>query len=959
MKMPYAAHCIVALAIFVSSARPVQAAGELGAVVGYLDNDVSPATGIVTTWDSAALVALGENHRSVALDFGAPQRVHTIRLRDSDDASRTGAADLTVWHSDDNVSYTQATGWTLASQVLDGRLVHTLRGPAFTARYVKVASALADPSPTFLLQRLQEDICAHSVTVGLLNNDNDPATGSVLSWGGTASVALDYQRRSVVLDFSTVQRVGHVRLSDSNDATRVAAANYTVWRSNDNVTYTEVRGWSWVSRLAEGRIVHTLVGLDFEARYVKINTTFSDTAYTFVLSNLQEDVSALAPASRDTGVAIHSDGDRLFPPGASNLGSPADVVRDTIIAEVNALADAGFRTLKMGMGTDVVNWPSTAGSSRDWRLDDPVWALSAEAWSTYADLRGRALTARNLFSAGLDPLAIAGRQARLRGMQFIISFRVADTHFTVNPTGFPLTSKFYLDGEASAVASERVAIKHDGRSPVPGYVNFDRLMNMDRENVRTHRLRVLLEAIERYKDVADGLELEFTRSVALFPFGQGAAKAHLITAFIQDVRDGIHQLEAGSALRVLGLRVPSDQGVGANQGLDTDALIAARLVDYIVPSTVMTVPHDMDIRSWVAAARPAHPFDPGVAIYAGLPARKPSGWTFPLEYGNPAAYVLATGAENEHHYGAARAFFKMGGDGIEIYNFAAGVASSSGRKRLQALVTNLDHAADVGKERRIFAVTPRWTKPYEGRLEHVKKLPAEFRSNGTVWVNSVDGSLVQQSGNRHLSAIYLAGVEARPVDETWLFRIGIRALSGQALDLTALSLRVLLNGVVLWDGLIQGAQPATLVAVGNPTSPPAFPAPTHYLTIPIAPNFPLTEGEFNAVAIEQNAVDGGRPGFGLQEIQIGAFPRASVTVEEPGSAPWIAIAGLSLTHDGRIEFAVAGPAGLDYEVERSRDLTEWESIAWGTVTVPPSVFTEPLELVSDVRFYRVRSVPPS
>src|SRR5690606_33608485 len=129
-----------------------------------------------------------------------------------------------------------------------------------------------------------------------------------------------------------------------------------------------------------------------------------------------------------------------------------------------------------------------------------------------------------------------------RGMYFILSYRVADTHFTSDPADYPLTSKFYLDSEASTNPANWVAISHNGSSPVPGYVRFDRLMNVDRVRVRNHRLGVLFEALDRYKTVADGLELDFTRSVGLFPFGDGSSKTGIVDDFIQDVRNKIDEL---------------------------------------------------------------------------------------------------------------------------------------------------------------------------------------------------------------------------------------------------------------------------------------------------------------------------------------------------------------------------------------------------------------------------------
>ncbi|WP_157741014.1 discoidin domain-containing protein [Jiangella sp. DSM 45060] len=705
-------------------------------------------------------------------------------------------------------------------------------------------------------------VSGSSPVAGLLTDDTDPATGSVTSWGGTGGVAVDYLRRSVALDFSAPQRLRSVVLRDRDATSRAGADDYTLWYSDDNVTYQQLTGWHLDEAVVDGRLTHTFIGFDVTARYLKINTGFTDTAYTFSLLGLQADLVSAPFTAPDFGVMLHSDGDRLFPPGDLNCvenstpcGVDALSARDTIQSEVDAIAAAGFGTLKIGLGTDVLNWDSQVGSGRDWRLDDPDWALPAGAWATYKDLRGRAHTARNLFQAGVDPVPVAAERARALGLKVFLSYRVADTHFTANPAGYPLTSEFYLTSEASADPADQVAISHSGASPVPGYPRFDRLMNLNRPRVRQDRLAVIEEALGRYDDVIDGFEADFSRSVALFPLNQGSANTAVVTQFLQDVRTAAGPLP-------LSIRVPGSQDVAVQQGLDVTELIRSRTVDVVVPTNVMTVAHDMDIRPWLAAAVPTGAGDQGVAVHAGLPARKPSGWSFPETYTDPGTYALSTSAENEQLLGATLGYRSMGAAGVELYNFAGLVASPAGRTRLAWLVAHLAAGASIDGLDRVFAVTPMYAKPYEGRFEHVKSLPAQFHQNGSAWSNSTDGAWAALPGNVHSSSIHVDG-RADAATETWLLRIGIRAIAGQPLDLTALSLRITVNGTgVLWDGPVQVSPPAGLTA-------PA-PAPTHYVTIPIAPGAPLADG-VNDIEIRQNPTPAGLFGVAVQEIQIGVF----------------------------------------------------------------------------------------
>ena len=125
---------------------------------------------------------------------------------------------------------------------------------------------------------------------GLRNADTDPATGALPGFGGTGGAAVDYQRRSVGADLSAVTTVRRIELVDRDDASRLTTDDYTLWVSQDNIAYEEVTGWSLSAEVVNGQLVHTFDGFESAARYVKINTRYEDTAYTFVLANLTRDV---------------------------------------------------------------------------------------------------------------------------------------------------------------------------------------------------------------------------------------------------------------------------------------------------------------------------------------------------------------------------------------------------------------------------------------------------------------------------------------------------------------------------------------------------------------------------------------------------------------------------------------------------------------------------------------------
>ncbi|SDT21601.1 BNR repeat-like domain-containing protein [Jiangella sp. DSM 45060] len=167
---------------------------------------------------------------------------------------------------------------------------------------------------------------------GLLNADSDPATGRVPAFGGSGSVALDYQRRSVAADTAAQHRIegAELVLSASGSAPiRLSAADYTLWISDDNITYQPVLGWSFESRSEDGRTIHAFDGFEATGRYLKINTRYQDTAFTAVLRNLSADVRVFGLSEPppevvndtglevvDRGVAYADDSESAFRPAA-------------------------------------------------------------------------------------------------------------------------------------------------------------------------------------------------------------------------------------------------------------------------------------------------------------------------------------------------------------------------------------------------------------------------------------------------------------------------------------------------------------------------------------------------------------------------------------------------------------------------------------------------------------------
>lgn len=107
----------------------------------------------------------------------------------------------------------------------------------------------------------------------------------------------------------------------------------------------------------------------------------------------------------------------------------------------------------------------------------------------------------------------------------------------------------------------------------------------------------------------------------------------------------------------------------------------------------------------------------------------------------------------------------------------------------------------------------------------------------------------------------------------------------------------------------------------------------------------------------QNGTGSAAPVFYLDDIGFTtAYASDRVFIQGvPPPAARLELQGLALTANGRIQFTVTGTAGLPYAVERSTDLTTWQTVANGTVTTPAGTFTETqTQANAERRFYRAR-----
>ncbi|MEF3304104.1 DUF2341 domain-containing protein [Paenibacillus sp. GYB003] len=172
----------------------------------------------------------------------------------------------------------------------------------------------------FLLQAAPDGTLSYSSSqvpynrrIGYLNDDTNPSAGNLGSFGFTGSFALDYQNRSIGMDFGRVESIREIKLYDNNASSRLGQSNLSVYVSETNAgDWRPVTGWTF--NKTNGVI--TIGGLSAQARFVKVHQNFGDTAFTFV--NGLQDMMEVKTGEPSRLVGFLTDDTN---PAAGNLGN--------------------------------------------------------------------------------------------------------------------------------------------------------------------------------------------------------------------------------------------------------------------------------------------------------------------------------------------------------------------------------------------------------------------------------------------------------------------------------------------------------------------------------------------------------------------------------------------------------------------------------------------------------------
>ncbi|HAB17762.1 MAG TPA: hypothetical protein PLX89_23195 [Verrucomicrobiota bacterium] len=351
--------------------------------------------------------------------------------------------------------------------------------------------------------------------------------------------------------------------------------------------------------------------------------------FVFVVLGLHANLAAPPNVRR---ILYNLDGDSCLTLKAGRNG-PGPITTNDLVQLVDELTAPGSQvdTLLVCVNAQVVYYPSQVGTLRG------TLSTEAERAAWPASERQRFANLEGFFAAGLDPYALILREARRRGLETFLTFRMNDAH----GNDF-LRTAFWRDHPESRLPN--------------GALDFGR------EEVREYIFRLIEEAMERYD--CDGLELDFQRFPTFFAANSSlspAERSAAMNGLVERVRLKLTELSTRRGKRLfLSARIPSAYGMGAptyaqsvERGCDPAEWARRGWIDFLTISEWLFTAPTLDLADWRKHIT-------GVPLYAGIqPESQPSS--------DASACEHCLGASGYRRL--ARERWADGADGIYLFNF--------------------------------------------------------------------------------------------------------------------------------------------------------------------------------------------------------------------------------------------------------------------------------------------------
>ncbi len=116
--------------------------------------------------------------------------------------------------------------------------------------------------------------------------DYDPTTGKMSAVFDGEDAYADTNMNSVGVDLGQKQSINALRLYDSDNEVASRANHFTLWQSDDNQNWTEIKGFHFNRITEDGKCQVLFEFSGVSARYIKINTTRTEEAGSIYLTDL-------------------------------------------------------------------------------------------------------------------------------------------------------------------------------------------------------------------------------------------------------------------------------------------------------------------------------------------------------------------------------------------------------------------------------------------------------------------------------------------------------------------------------------------------------------------------------------------------------------------------------------------------------------------------------------------------
>jgi len=336
-----------------------------------------------------------------------------------------------------------------------------------------------------------------------------------------------------------------------------------------------------------------------------------------------------AASARHRRILYNLDGDSCLTLKAGRVGPGPITIEDlrSIVTELTA-PGSQVDTLLVCANAQVMYYPTAVGTLRG------TLSTSEERAKWSAHERQRFETIHAFAAAGIDPYAVILAEARKRGLEALLTFRMNDAH-----------GNDFL----------RTAFWHDHpECRLPGGA-----LDFGQEAVRDYVFRLIEEAVQRYE--CDGIELDFLRFPTFFKGTVGEAQLAQINALVRRVRRLLDEEGTRRGRRlVLAARPAADTDLlpptyakSVARGCDPAVWVREGWVDFLTVSEFLFTAPSLDLPAWREHVK-------GVPIYAAIqPEWKPSANERRCEFG--------LGVDGYRR--VARERWANGADGIYLFNF--------------------------------------------------------------------------------------------------------------------------------------------------------------------------------------------------------------------------------------------------------------------------------------------------